>query len=226
MRGSSLPKTPKAYEDGFGNFYGRDFLVSPDTLIPRPETEMAIDAILALCGKSYLPGVAAKASKLPENPKILDVGTGSGCIGITLALELPEAQVVAVDVSKGALEIAEKNVEKFEVKNIELHESDLLSGVDGEFDVIVANLPYVDRKWDWLDLEALSYEPDGALFADDGGCELIFKLVSQTNNRTKFLILEADPSQHEKIIEFSKKYGFCHTNTRGYILEFSSQRMD
>ena len=221
-----MPKIPKAYVDGFCNFYGRDFMVSRDVLIPRPETEMVIDAVLTLVGKSYLPGVKAESAKLPENLRILDVGTGSGCIGITLGLELPESRVTAIDVSKEALKIARRNIEKFEALNVVLEESDLLSSVDGEFDVIVANLPYVDREWEWLDLESLSYEPEKALFVGAGGCELIFKLISQAESRTKFLILEADPSQHERIIKFASEHGFSQIKTRGFILEFSSQRMD
>ena len=82
------------------NFYGRDFIITPDVLIPRPETEMIVDAVLNLAGKSYLPGVKPGPKILPNNPQILDVGTGSGCIAITLALELPEASITASDISK------------------------------------------------------------------------------------------------------------------------------
>ena len=103
---------PKAYKNGYQDFYGRDFLVTPDVLIPRPETEQIIDAILNLAGKPYLPGVKPAPRVLPENPVILDVGTGSGCIAITIKKELPEAEVYATDISEKALKIAQKNAAK------------------------------------------------------------------------------------------------------------------
>ena len=102
-----------AYSRGYQNFYGRDFLVTPDVLIPRPETEQIIDTVLDLAGKPYLPGVKPNPRVLPEKPIILDVGTGSGCIAVTLALELPEAKVYASDISEAALEITKKNASKF-----------------------------------------------------------------------------------------------------------------
>ena len=77
------------------DFYGRDFIVTPDVLIPRPETEMMVDAVLNLVGKAYLPGVRPSRAKLPEDLTIVDVGTGSGCIAVTLKLELPKATVIA-----------------------------------------------------------------------------------------------------------------------------------
>ena len=96
---------------GLADFYGRNFIITPDVLIPRPETEMMVDAVLNLAGKAYLPGVKPSARVLPEKPRILDVGTGSGCVAVSLALELPEASVTACDVSEKALEVARENAE-------------------------------------------------------------------------------------------------------------------
>ena len=177
---------PLAYILGYKEFYGRKFTVTPDVLIPRPETEAIINL--------------AKELK-PQ--KILDVGTGSGCIAITLKLELPGSDVFAVDISPKALKIAVKNAADLGAK-IAFAESDLLSGVQGEYDLIIANLPYVDKKWDWLSPE-LRYEPDLALYAEDAGLYDIKRLVGQvkahlTKNDT--LILESDLSQHAKIQEF------------------------
>ena len=105
----------KAYKEGYQDFYDRDFIVTPDVLIPRPETEAIIDAVLNLVGKPFLPGVRPSDAKLPQDISILDVGTGSGCIAITLALELPKAKVTATDISEAALKIAQKNATKFGV---------------------------------------------------------------------------------------------------------------
>lgn len=129
------------------DFYGRDFIVTPDVLIPRPETEMMVDAVLSLVGKSILPGVKPNKPKLSQEIKILDVGTGSGCIAITLKKEIPKAQVSASDVSEKVLKIARKNAENLGAK-VRFLRSDLLDDISGDFDVIVANLPYVDENWD------------------------------------------------------------------------------
>ena len=203
------------------NFYGRDFTVTKDVLIPRPETEMMVDAVLNLAGKSYLPGVKPARPKLPKKPRILDVGTGSGCVVISLALELPEAFVTACDVSEKALKVAKENAENLGAK-IEFIESDLLNNISGSFDVIVANLPYVDENWDWIDKEVLSHEPAMALYAEDGGLALIKKLINQAVARKiKYLILEADPCQHEKVVEYADKNSYSLLETRGFVLVFN-----
>ncbi|MBR2795739.1 HemK family protein methyltransferase [Candidatus Saccharibacteria bacterium] len=210
---------PKAYKDGLQNFYGRDFIVTPDVLIPRPETEQLIDATLNLAGKAYLPGVRPRKRVLPTSPKILDVGTGSGCIAITLKLELPECDVCGVDISKDALKVAQKNAVKHGVNPHLFIISNLLEKVKFTPDLIVANLPYVDETWDWLDKEALGYEPATSLYAENRGLALIFDLIRQASERgVKYLILEADPCQHEEIITFAKQYDYSAKEIRGFIL--------
>ena len=209
---------PKPYKDGFKEFYGRDFLVSTDVLIPRPETEAAVEMILSLAGKQYLSGVTVPKRVLPKRPRILDIGTGSGCIAITLKLELPEAEVVGCDVSEPALEIARKNVQKFDA-DIKIIRSDLMEEVHGNYDVIVANLPYVDRDWGWI--SGVEYEPELALYADDQGLGIINRLLEQVPGRTKYLIIEADPVQHESIIKKAESLNIEYLETRGYQLLFA-----
>lgn len=193
---------PKAYREGRAEFFGREFAVTPDVLIPRPETETAVEMVMSLAGKPYLSGLKVGESKLPKNARILDVGTGSGVIAVTLKLELPEAEVVAVDISEEALKVAEENARRLGAE-VEFVQSDLLESVSGNFDVIVANLPYVDRDWEWLD-SSLRFEPEEALYAKDEGLEIIFRLLEQVKDRTKYLILEADPVQHGRIMEKCK----------------------
>lgn len=211
---------PKAYKDRKAEFYGREFMVSPDVLIPRPETETMVEMVLSLAGKAYLPGVKAPERRLPKNPKILDVGTGSGCIAITLKLELPEALLSAVETSEKAIEVAQGNAKRLKA-DVSFRKSNLLSavGTSEKFDVIVANLPYVDRDWEWLkepESRAIKYEPELALFAGSGGLELIFRLIDEIKGRTKYLILEADPVQHEKIVAYAKSRGFKFLEIRGF----------
>ena len=209
--------SPKAYKDGHQDFYGRDFLVTPDVLIPRPETEQIIDAVLNLAGKPYLPGVKPAPRVLPKNPIILDVGTGSGCLAVTIKKELPEAEVYATDISEKALKIAQKNADKHSA-HIPFIISYLCQNVNIKPNVIVANLPYVDENWGWLDKTALNYEPSIALYAKDHGLKLIKELIDAANS--KYLILEADPCQHQDIINYAAKKGLQHLETRGFILTF------
>ncbi len=199
------------------NFYGRDFTINKDVLNPRPETEQIVDEVLRICGKPILPGVKPEPAKLnPKGLKILDIGTGSGCIAITLKKELPEADIYASDISEKALKIAQKNAASHNTAIIFII-SHLLEKVNFTPDIIVANLPYVDRNWDWLDQESLKEDPDLALYAKDGGLALIKELIDTATS--KYLILEADPSQHKEIINYAKdKYSLI--SQQGFILTF------
>lgn len=200
------------------NFYGRNFYVDENVLTPRPETEAIIDEVLKLCGKAILPGVKPEKPVLdPKNLTILDVGTGSGCIAITLKRELPEADIYASDISKKALKIAQKNAQNLKA-SIHTIISHLCQNVNITPDIIVANLPYVDKNWDWLDQESLKSDPNIALYAEDGGLKLIKELIDTANS--KYLIIEADPSQHQEIINYAKK-SYKHEKTNGFILVFS-----
>ena len=184
---------PLAYILGYKEFYGRIFKVTKDTLIPRPETEALITEAVALRPKS-----------------VLDVGTGSGCIAITLSKELPGVSISAIDISKEALAVAKENAQKHHAQ-IAFMQSDLLSNLykAQKYDLIIANLPYVDKNWTWLGTE-LSFEPESALFAEDGGLELVKKIILQAPshlNSHGYLLLEADQIQHQAIIDFAEKSG-------------------
>ncbi len=209
------------------DFYGRDFIVTKDVLIPRPETEQLIDMALDLSGKPYLPGVKPNKRVLPENPVILDVGTGSGCIAITLALELKEAKVYATDISGPALKIAQKNAQNLHASIITIISYLLEKVKDSTLptpDIIVANLPYVDESWPWLDKKALEKEPSIALYAKDHGLALIKELIAEASTiKTPYLILEADPCQHKSIEHYAKNNKYILQKTTGYILYFKNK---
>ena len=202
-----LNREPVAYIIGKKEFYGREFTVTPAVLIPRPETESLIDLAL----ESEISGT------------LLDVGCGSGCIGITLKLEKPEWDITLSDISSEALKIADQNATKLGV-DVTTIQSDLLSSSllsSSSFDAIVANLPYVDRTWQVS--PELAHEPAAALYAEEGGLRLIYKLIKQSTGMTTHLLLEADPEQHQNIINFAQKHGFYHKETRGYALSLSTK---
>jgi release factor glutamine methyltransferase len=139
-----------------------------------------------------------------------------------LKLEIPKAKVVAIDNSDKALEVAKKNSTKLH-SDIILQKSDLLNDAsDRSIDIVVANLPYVDKAWDWLDFDSLEYEPLTALYASNDGLALIYELINQVSARPdiKHLILESDPSQHQKIIDYCHKKGLELVETRNFILYF------
>ncbi|MBR2709210.1 peptide chain release factor N(5)-glutamine methyltransferase [Candidatus Saccharibacteria bacterium] len=216
----SNERIPEAYRTGYQDFYGREFKVTPDVLIPRPETEQIIDQVLILAGKPYLPGVKPTERELSKNPLILDVGTGSGCIAITIKKELEKASVYASDISKEALNIANENAKNHQA-DITFVESDLLKDIKITPEVLIANLPYVDPEWDWLDQVSLSHEPNLALYADDHGLKLIKELIIEASSRKiKYLILESDPCQHEEIEAFAGSHDYILYEERGFIQTF------
>lgn len=176
---------PLPYISGTAPFYGRDFLVNPAVLIPRPETEQLVELALRW--------LTAQPPRPPQNPwRIIDVGTGSGCIPLSLALEIDQpAHITAVDISPTALAVAQENSRRLEA-TVQFVQSDLLTAVAGPFDLITANLPYItDGEWTSLDDGVKSYEPALALRGGADGLQLIAQLLTQarTQRRTPSLIL-------------------------------------
>ena len=183
---------PHAYITGIKEFYGREFIVSQKVLIPRPETELIIDET-----KRLLREVSA--------PVAVDLGTGSGCIAVTLAEEIAGIKVIACDIDSDALKIAKTNAIKFGVESsVSFVKSDLLKEVNVKADVIVANLPYVletDKdKMEEKYMISLKYEPQHALFAGDDGLNIYKRLIEELKKNTpKFLLLEIDPRQSNEL---------------------------
>lgn len=201
-----LDRVPIAYILGYKEFYGRKFTVSPSVLIPRPESEDLISLFLELT-----------ASEITEKT-LIDIGTGSGCLGITVKLERDNLSVILSDISKPALKIAEKNANTLKA-DVTIQQQSLLNRQIRPVDYIFANLPYVDKDWDVS--PELKYEPELALFAEDEGLKLILELISQaprclTSNG--LLFIEADPCQHNRIIDTAIKNGFKEEKRLNYIL--------
>ena len=168
---------PAQYITGHQEFWGMDLIVSPAVLIPRPETEHVIETVLAR-GKHARAGRAPS----PAGLRIVDVGTGSGCIALALAKELPAAEIHATDISPEALEIAEANTARHQLKSrIQFHDTDLLAKLEPSyFDFVVSNPPYVgESEEDSVQLEVRKFEPRNAVFAGPTGLEVIERLIPQ-----------------------------------------------
>ena len=154
---------PVAYLTGQREFFGRDFAVSPAVLIPRPETELLVEIVLA---------------RLSAGAKILDLGTGSGCLAISLALELPQSRVSAVDRSEAALAVARGNAEHLGAR-VRFVCSDWFASLSGErFDVIVANPPYIAADDPHLAAGDLRHEPVVALSSGADGLDAIRHIIA------------------------------------------------
>ena len=191
--------TPLPYILGHWEFFGLDFEVTPNVLIPRPETELLVETALR-----WIRNNPARSGH-----RLLDVGTGSGCIAVSLAVHAPDAQIIATDISPAALAVAQRNAHRHGVQErVRFMECDLLTPVLSEglqamsldpstFDLIVANLPYIPSGT----LEGLAVykvEPDVALYGGADGLELIRRLLGELSERTRpecLILLEIEAGQ-------------------------------
>ena len=201
---------PVAYIQGKKNFYGRDFSVNSRVLIPRPETEILVEKVLA---------EAAKRENF--EPRILDIGTGSGCISVTLAKELLKAEVLAIDISQPALMVAAGNARRHQVGNrVQVLQSDLYANLGqeklGYFDIIVSNPPYVaDEEMGRLETD-LRNEPRGALCGGADGCAALSPLIQEAGKYLKkngILALEIGAKQRTKVERIMREWGFRDIGT-------------
>jgi release factor glutamine methyltransferase len=200
---------PLAYIRNTCEFYGRSFYVNNHVLVPRPETEPIIDFVKKLSSNERLMHVA-------------DIGTGSGCIGVTISLEIKNVQVDLYDIDKTALAIAEKNAQNYKQAKIGFHEGDLLKNLVTTYDVIIANLPYVPNgKPENIDVY---FEPSHALFAGDDGLDLyrdFWNQLKTMSSKPQYILTEARPQhQHTVLTSLATLAGYDLVATDNFIQEF------
>ncbi len=201
---------PLQYLFGYVPFLENKIFVNPPVLIPRAETE-------EWCANLIKELTSLKNKKI----RILDIGTGSGCIAISLAKKIPSAEIFAVDISDCAIELTKKNILENKINNIKLIKSDLFEELKNEkFDLIVSNPPYIpDELFEQLDLSVKKWEDPRALIAQDKGLKIIKKIIEQSEhflkankeffeNNLSQLILEIDCSQAEEVSDFLKLNNF------------------
>ena len=192
---------PLAYVLGEKEFYGRMFEVSPAVLIPRPETELLVEVALS--------------AGLNDGAHVLDLGTGSGCVALTLSLERPSWQVTATDVSRDALEVARANAAKLSVANIEFRKGSWFSALsDQRFDLIVSNPPYVAAGDSHL--QALRFEPQIALVASGNGITCLQQIIESAPRHLlpgAILALEHSYEQGEAVRALFNTGAWCEART-------------
>jgi release factor glutamine methyltransferase len=184
---------PLEYLTNRVSFYSREFYIDEGALIPRPETELLIDEVLSRVSPA-------------EAITVVEVGVGSGIISILLALHLPNARLIAVDISPRALAVARRNIESFGLSDrIELREGDLLSSISEPIDLLVSNPPYIAHD---APLESnLSYEPQNALFGGEIGDEIIRRLIDELYaRRIPMFACEMGYDQRTKVQEYLKPF--------------------
>jgi release factor glutamine methyltransferase len=209
---------PTQYLTGKQEFWGLEFEVTPAVLIPRPETEHLMEVALARLGPGGF--ILHLNSGLPrEKLRVADVGTGSGCLAVALAGELPHAEVFAMDISGAALEVARRNATRHHVADrIHFLQADLLEALKQEaqsFDLIVSNPPYVARKdAPQLQREVRDHEPQAAVFGGPSGVEIYARLIEEAGKLLRpggILVLELGYNSAEHVCAILKEQK-CWTN--------------
>lgn len=195
-----IEREPLQYITGKVEFYGLKFISTPQALIPRPETERLVDITLN------------SLKKIPE-PKILEIGTGSGCVSIAVSNKKPRANILSLDISKNALELAEINAKSNNCKNINFLEMDFLNEIpDGRFDILISNPPYIPQKEiENIMPEVKNYEPRIALTDFEEGLNFYYRIakVGRTLIPNGIIILEVGLGNHpQKVFSLFKEAGF------------------
>jgi release factor glutamine methyltransferase len=203
-----LAQEPVAYILGEREFYGLAFEVTPDVLIPRPETELLVELVLA---------------RVPETApwRILDLGTGSGCIAVTLGKLLPHARVVATDLSQSALAVTARNAQRHRVTNLDLRAGSWFAPVATQrFDLIVSNPPYVAEDDPHLREGDLRFEPQSALVSEGGGLTALSEIIAEAPRhllRGGWLVVEHGYDQAAAVTQFLSATGFDELISRNDI---------
>jgi len=227
-----LQGTPIQYVWGHADFCGRSFLVNEHVLIPRPETEELCQWIIAADNHGQTRTV--RKSLLSSAAKILDIGTGSGCIAITLAAEMPEAEVTAWDISAEALEVARENARRqnvpvsFEQVDALHLPSDIFHQTSAVFDIIVSNPPYIcNKEREAMEANVLEHEPHTALFVPDDDPLLFYRAIAQYAQTALkpdgWLYFEINPLYAEALRDMLSKMSFCDIEIK--TDQFGKQRM-
>lgn len=196
---------PLAYLRKKTEFYGREFYIDARVLQPRPESETIIDLLLSL--------------KL-NSPKIADVGSGSGALGITAKLEIPTSHVSLLEIDTGALAVSHKNAQQHKV-DVQVIQSDLLQATNEHFDVLLCNLPYVPESFHIN--TAATHEPKLAIFGGMDGLDLyrrLFEQIETSGYSPSYILTESLPTQHHQLATLARKHNYLLDQASDFIQKF------
>lgn len=197
---------PLAYLRQNTEFYGREFYVDERVLEPRPESETMIEML----------------KNLPlKHAKLADVGSGSGALGITAKLEMPNFDVTLLEIDADALAVSKQNAEQHKI-DVRTKQNDLLEGLDEHFDVLLCNLPYVPN--DFHINTAATHEPEVAIFGGPDGLDLYRKLFKQLNvytSKPKYILTESLPPHHQTLADIAASAGYYLKKSEDFIQLFS-----
>ena len=215
---------PVAYLVGHREFFSLDFLVTPGVFIPRPDTETLVVTVL-------------EQVKTFSSPRILDVGTGSGCICVAIASNHPEAQLTAVDISDAALEVAKRNAQRHNVaERVRFFNGDLFAPLQENeiFDIVVSNPPYVtEQERETLQPDVRLHEPHSALFSGEDGLNIVRRLIAESPDYLSpggMLLMEMDPSQADAVTKLLQSHALytetkIHKDLTGKIRVVSARKV-
>ena len=210
---------PLSYIRKKTEFFGREFIVDKRVLEPRPESETMIELTKDIFSRPH----RFTTQRLPHAPHIADIGTGSGALAITAALEIPRVRVSATDIDKDCLKVAERNARKHKI-DLSLHHGDLLRPLfttHHPLTTILANLPYVPARYEVN--HAARHEPALAIFGGGDGLELYRRMFTQLAERTEkplFVLTESLPFQHQNLADIASIAGYKHKTTQDFIQVF------
>lgn len=200
---------PLAYIRGRSEFYGRTFLVNKHVLEPRPESETMIEMLKVVA-----------ATTLPTQLRIVDIGAGSGALGITAKLELPAAHVDLIEIDRTAVTVTKKNINMLS-KSMNVFQNDLLTNITAKYDVVLANLPYVPDGFHIN--SAAEAEPHIAIFGGPDGLDVyrrLFSQIAELRNKPSYILTEALPPQHEQLAAIAQEAGMQLSKTDDFIQQF------
>lgn len=213
---------PLAYVRGRTEFYGRNFVITPDVLEPRPESETMIELLIKLSqGKINTPSLAKNPLDWHGNLRLADVGSGSGALGITAKLELPNSTADLIDIDEKALLVAKMNVDLFTI-SINVIKSDLLADSHTDYDILLCNLPYVPD--DYQINQAASREPRMAIFGGPDGLDVyrrLFKQLKIRSSKPLLILTEALPPQHVVLQAIASQSGYELLVSEDFIQVFA-----